>query len=320
MKILITGISGLVGMEWTKIALRKKWEVIGLSRTNTGPRGIPNSVKIIPCDILDRPGLESVIKKTQPTWVIHLAAQSFNSISWYQEELTHQINYMGTMNLLQVVRRQIPHAKVLLAGTSVSYGVVKPEQCPIIESTPLNPTTPYGVSKAAAELLGYQYHQNFGLQVYLPRLFAQLGLGNTPNNAVHAFARQLALIHHRQLEPIIHTGNLETSRDFLDIRDGVKGMLTLLENGPAGKPVNICSGKPLPISELLQTLIEVSGLQVEIKIDTSKIRPTDEPIVYGDNSFLKSLGWSPRISLQESLFKIYEDWKTRMDLRIKTNR
>lgn len=314
MKVLITGVSGLIGRYWAQSLLRRKHQVFGLSRHGKAPTGLTLPTgHMFACDILHGTELEGIIRQIQPDWILHLAAQSFNSLSWAQEELTHQTNFIGTLHLLQAIRRQSPKASILVAGSSVQYGVVKPEDCPIRENRPLMPTTPYGVSKTAAEQLAYQYANNFGMKIYLPRLFANLGAGHPPSTVLQAFAHQLALMKHNLQPHILKTGNLDASRDFMDVRDGIAAMEMLINKGPTAQPVNICSGTAIQISDILKLLLDVCGLDVKVEVDSTLVRPSDEPIAYGDNSIIRSLGWKPKYSLKDTLKVIFDDWVTRTD-------
>lgn len=314
MKILITGLTGLIGRYWATSLTLRKHEVFGLSRHATALPGlnIPQN-HILSCDLLDSALVENIIRDIQPHWILHLAAQSFNSLSWAQEELTHQTNFMGTLHLLQAVRKQCPGSLLLVAGSSVQYGIVRPEDCPIQEERTLLPVTPYGVSKTAAEMLAYQYSQNFGMKIVLPRLFAQLGAGHPPSTVIQAFAKQLALMKHKLQPPILKTGNLEAYRDFMDVRDGIAAMELLITKEHCAKPTNICSGQAVKISDLLQLLLDISGLKVKVETDSSLVRPSDEPLAYGNNNTIVKLGWKPKYSIRDALKNIYKDWIKRTD-------
>ncbi|MBF0431237.1 MAG: GDP-mannose 4,6-dehydratase [Fibrobacteria bacterium] len=312
MNILITGINGLIGKHWAQTALEKGWEVAGIDRKPAPGANTPIFAENTQyCDILDSQALQDVFIRYRPDLVVHLAAQSFSAISWQMEELTHNTNYFGTLRILQTTRKIVPHAQVILPSTSLVYGIAKPEHCPLGEDRPLKPVTPYAVTKAAGEHLGYQYYQNFGLQVFLPRFFNLLGPGHQPNTAVQNFSRQLALIKLKKQEPILNVGNLEAGRDFLDVRDAISAMLCMIEKGHPGEPLNICSGRSMTIAEILKTLIEVSGLQVTVQKDSARLRPSDEPLLYGDNTALKKLGWKAIYSLEETLQTVYADWLER---------
>lgn len=314
MKTLITGITGMIGSHCAAAARMKGWETYGLARNSASSRIAADPDRsIFRVDILDRDALENVMKKVQPDLVIHMAAQAFNSISWETEETTHLANYQGTVNVLKTTRRIVPEATVILACSSAEYGDIQPADCPLTEERFLRPITPYGVSKAATECLGYQYYSNFGLKVFLPRLFIHVGTGHPPATAIQNFARQLALIARGRLEPVVRVGNLESERDFIDVRDGVAGMMLMVEKGQPGVPVNICTGTAYKISDILERLIRISGLDIKVETDPALFRPSDEPLLLGDNSHLKDLGWQQQYSIDQTLQAVYEDWVARVN-------
>lgn len=314
MKVFITGITGMMGTIFAKQYREAGYEVYGVARSSASSRlaGI-DAEGVIRCDITDRDMLDSAMKKVNPDIVIHTAAQAFNNVSWECEQLTHMTNYMGTINVLKSsLNYAKDDVKVLVCGSSTEYGDFDPADCPLKEDHPLRPISPYGVSKTGTEQLAFQYFKNYDLQVYLPRLFIHVGTGHAPATAVHAFARQLALIAKGKMEPTLHVGRLTASRDFIDARDGVRAMRMLVEKGKAGDPTNICSGKGYKISEMLDMLIDISGLDVEVFSDPAIYRKSDEPALIGDTSKLEALGFKPEFTFRQTLEDVYADWMNRV--------
>ena len=303
----------MIGSHLAVATRARGWETFGLARNSAATR---LAAKTEPhhffCDILDRDALAGVFDRTQPELVIHMAAQAFNGSSWQVEETTHHTNYLGTQNVLRACRLHAPAAKVLLACSSAGYGNVTLADNPLKEDRPLRPMSPYGVSKAATEALGYQYFINYGMAVALPRLFIHVGTGHPPATAIQNFARQLALIRLGKLEPVLKVGRLDTARDFIDVRDGVSAMMLMIEKGVFGIPTNVCTGKAHTISEILSLLIEISGLEVEVVTDQSLLRPSDEPLLLGDNTIIRGLGWQQQHTMRATLEAVYADWLQRV--------
>lgn len=313
MKVLITGITGMIGSHFAKKMRDVGYDVVGVARSSAASRmSALQDPNVSRCDILDYDALASVFEKNQPDIVIHMAAQAFNGMSWDMEELTHKTNHIGTMNVLKCCRRFSPKAKILLACSSAEYGDIQPKDCPLCEERLLKPITPYGVSKVSTECLGFQYYRNYNLAVFLPRLFIHVGTGHPPATAIQNFARQLALIAKGKADPILYVGNLDTARDFIDVRDGVDAMLLLMEKGVAGEPVNICTGKAHRISDILNMLIKASGMDVKVIKDSKLIRLSDEELLLGDNSKITNLGWSQSYTIEETLSDVYADWLSRI--------
>ena len=302
----------MIGSHFADLCRLRGWETFGVARNTADSRlNATPDASVFRCDILDRQALADVVAKVRPDVIAHFAAQAFNGVSWKCEESTLQVNLTGTLNLLRAAREHCPDAKVLLACSSAEYGIVAPEECPLVEERLLCPVSPYGISKVATECLGFQYFSNFGLKVYLPRLFIHVGTGHPPATAIQNFARQLALIAKGVSEPVVRVGSLTTARDFVDLRDGVRGMHLLLDKGQPGVPINICTGTAYRIEDCLRILIEISGLKVQVIADPSLLRPSDEPLLIGDNSKLKALGWTPEYTFRETLEAVYRDWLDR---------
>lgn len=313
MRTLITGITGMIGSHFATAVRSRNWPVIGIARNSATSRLEADPDKSIHrVDILDREALTDIFSDFKPELIIHMAAQAFNGISWKTEESTHFTNFQGTVNVLKACRKVTPTAKLVIACSSAEYGDINPEDCPLREERMLRPISPYGVTKVANENLGYQYFVNYGLQVYLPRLFIHVGTGHPPATAIQNFARQLALIAKGHLEPVVRVGNLESARDFIDVRDGVDGMMQMIDRGTPGDPINICTGKAHKISDILKMLIDISGLEIEVVKDNSLLRPSDEPLLLGDNSKLTALGWKQNYTIHQTLTDVYNDWLGRI--------
>lgn len=313
MKIFITGITGMIGSEFALQARALGWEVVGIARSSASSRlTVIQDLSVIRCDILDREALRDVLHKTKPDVIAHFAAQAYNSISWEMEDMTHMTNYIGTTNVLRAAKDIVPGAKVLLACSSAEYGIVPDTEQPIKEERSLHPLTPYGVTKVAVENLGYQYFVNYHTQIYLPRLFIHVGTGHPPATMIQNFARQLTLMHEGKIPPELHVGRLDTARDFIDVRDGVAGMLLLLQKGTPGEPVNIATGIAYSGKQILDILMRISGVTATIVSDKSLLRPSDETLLLADVSKLKKLGWKQKYTIEETLKEVFNDWMQRM--------
>lgn len=313
MKVLVLGGTGMVGSQFMKAYSEDEHEVWGLARNSASSRmnAVQNS-NIIRSDILDRDALLDVMKFIKPELIIHMAAQAFNGDSWKLENLTHETNYIGTLNVLQSVKKVVPDAKVLLACSSAEYGDIQESECPLCEDRPLKPHTPYGVSKVGVENLGRQYALNYNLKIFLPRMFIHVGTGHPPATAIQNFARQLALIKHGKISNEIHVGNLETYRDYIDVRDGVAAMKLVLQKGNPCEPYNICNNKAFKIKEILDMLIEISGVRVNVVEDKRLLRVADEPLLLGDNTKIKELGYVQCYTMYQTLEEVFHDWEGRI--------
>lgn len=288
-------------------------EVYGIARNSASSRlAAVQDNSIIRCDILERDALMRIFQEIKPDIIVHMAAQAFNGDSWNMEYVTHNTNYIGTLNVLYCAKALDYDVKVLLACSSAEYGNITPEDCPLQEDRLLTPWTPYGVSKVGVEMLGRQYFLNYGLKVFLPRMFIHVGTGHPPATAIQNFARQLALIKKGVLEPEIHVGNLTSARDFIDVRDGVAAMRILLDKGNPGEAINICTGKAYKIQEILDMLVEISGTNAKVISDKALFRVADEPLLLGDDTKIKALGFVQKYTMYQTLEDVFADWMSRI--------
>lgn len=317
MNVLITGLTGLVGSHLAEYLLEQPGvTVYGFKRWRSDPatiRHLVGRIEIIEGDIEDRSSVERAIALSRPDRIFHLAAQSYPSESWDAPALTVQTNVIGTINLLETVRHRSPHTAVHVAGSSAEYGFIRPEDCPIAETLPLRPLSPYGVSKVAQELLAYQYFANFGLRTYLTRSFNHIGPRQGERTAVQTFCKQVAEIEAGLRPPVVRVGNLTPRRDFTDVLDVCRALWLLVERGRPGEPYNLCSGEAPVIGDVLHLVLSKSHVAVTIEEDPTRLRPSDEPILLGDNSKLRAdTGWSPQIALSESIDRILAYWRARL--------
>lgn len=314
-KVLITGITGMIGKHLAKSLYEKGYEVAGLSRATSASRYLIEKpfYTHFQGDILDERFLRNTWKSWQPDLVFHLAAQAYNGESWNAEDTTYLLNVKGSRNVFHTCLEYSPKARVIPACSSAEYGFVPEKMIPIIEDiTPLQPITPYGVSKAAMEMMARQFHLNFGLDVVLPRLFIHVGPDHPPVTALQNFAKQLASIKLGLQEPVMKVGNLSSSRDFVDVRDGAKALIVLAEKGLSGEIYNQCSGKDYTMQESLDMLIKISGLDIHVETDPALFRPSDEKVLLGNPSKLNKLGWKTEIPFEKTLTDIYNNWLDRL--------
>ena len=261
------------------------------------------------CDILDKDRLEAQVRRIRPDVVFHLAAQSVPVVSWQEPEATFEVNVFGTLNLLEAVRRARSSATVVVAGSSVEYGFVSPEEVPIKEERSLSPASPYGVSKVAAGMLSKLYAETHGLNVVRTRPFIVIGPGKVAD-VMSDFSKGIVAIE-RGRGTSLKVGNLEAVRDFLDVDDATRALWTLAERGVPGEVYNICSGTGYSIQQVLDRVISMADAPVAVERDAARMRPADEPVLIGDNSRLKALGWKPEVPLDRSLGSILDAWRAK---------
>lgn len=314
MKLLVTGIAGFVAGHLVDYLRAEQPQVgiVGLD-SRPGPRVRQMEVEAIGADVEDPDAVRDALGRVRPDAIVHLAAQSSPQRSWEDPAGTLRTNVLGLLNLLEGARSHGLAPRVLVVGSAEEYGQVDSRDLPVREDAPLRPLTPYAASKVAQGYLGLQYALSAGIPVVRTRTFHHTGPRRGESFAESSFARQLAEIEKGLRPPVIEVGNLDAVRDFSDVRDVVRAYWELVQRGRSGAVYNVCSGTGIRMRDLLRTLIEVSGLSVEVRVDASRLRPSDVPELVGDPALIRAdLGWSPRIPLERSLADLLGYWRERV--------
>jgi GDP-4-dehydro-6-deoxy-D-mannose reductase len=317
MRVLITGVAGFVGGHMVDLLRREAPEavVVGLD-SRPGRRAQSLAIEIVQADLEDASSVRAAIARVSPDRVIHLAAQSSPQRSWEDPERTLRTNVLGMLHLLEAARAQPTAPRILAVGSADEYGLVPLGEPPLREDAPLRPASPYAASKVAQGYLALQYALSPGLHVVRTRTFHHTGPRRGEQFAESSFARQLAEIEAGQRPARLEVGNLEAVRDFTDVRDVVRAYWALLDRGARGEVYNVCSGRGVKLGELLQGLIAVSGLRVEVHVDSARLRAADAPILIGDPSRLRAAtGWEPEIPIDRTLRDLLDYWRERVGLR-----
>lgn len=305
---LITGCGSFIGSHLAEFLLERGMSVCGIVHQDS--RNIDyfkDRLTILRGDILDKERIESIVTQVNPDFVFHLAAQSLPRYSWQEPEETLKVNILGTLYLLEGIRKAGIDPIIEIACSSGEYGFSGEGDIPIKETKELQPSNPYGVSKVAEDMLSYLYWQTYRLRVIRLRPFYITGPKKT-SDVCSDFARGIVEIEKGQRQAL-NVGNLETVREVLDIRDCVAAMWLLAEKGTPGDVYNICSGKGYKIKDVLHKLISLSQQHIEVRLDPDLMRPSDEPVLVGDNSKLRQLGWEPQIPIERTLADILDYWR-----------
>jgi GDP-4-dehydro-6-deoxy-D-mannose reductase len=309
-KCLITGCGGFIGSHLAEFLLEKGLTVYGTAhRGSENIAHLKDRLNIYTCDILDRSRLEAIVAETVPDYIFHLAAQTGVTTSWQDPEKTLRVNILGTLYLLESVRKAGIDPVIQIAGSSAEYGQTAGDNAPIKEDRRLAPSSPYGVSKSAEDMLSHLYWRSYGLRIIRVRPFLIIGPRKTPD-ACSDFARGIAEIEAGQRD-VLKVGNLSPVRDFVDVRDAVRAMWLLMGKGTPGEVYNICSGKGHRIKDILDRLLSLSIKTVSVYDDPGAMRPYDEPVLIGDNSRLSRLGWRPRFDIDKTLGDTLDYWRAR---------
>ena len=317
MRVLITGITGFVGSHLAELCLsRGDVELFGTYRWRSRRENIAHikDVTLVEMDVLDQASCLQTLRSVRPERIFHLAAQSFVPTSWSAPASTMGTNVLGQINLFEALRAlDRLDTRFHVCGSSEEYGYVAPDETPITEDNPLRPLSPYGVSKVAQDLLGYQYFRSYGLHAVRTRAFNHGGPRRGEVLLPSDFAKQIAEIEKGMREPVVSVGNLQALRDFTDVRDIVRAYWLALEKGEPGEVYNIGTGNAPSIQEVLDRLLGMTDASVEVRQVPEKMRPSDVEILISDSSrFRSATGWEPQISLDRMLSDTLDYWRERV--------
>jgi len=317
LRTLITGITGFAGSHVAEYLLSlKNAEVFGIYRWRSRTENIEHiasKIKFFECDSKDAISVREVIKKVKPDRIYHLAAQSYVPMSWVAPAETLSNNIISEVNLFEAVRAEVRDCRIQIAGSSEEYGLVLPNEIPIKETNSLRPLSPYGVSKVAQDLLGYQYFKSYKMNIVRTRAFNHTGPRRGEVFATSNFAKQIAEIEKGKREPVIYVGNLEAVRDFTDVRDVAVAYYLSLEKGEMGEVYNICSGNGHKIKEMLNLLLSLTKHKIEVKPDPKRMRPSDVELLIGDSTkFRQKTGWQPNIPFETTMSDLLNYWRERL--------
>jgi GDP-4-dehydro-6-deoxy-D-mannose reductase len=303
-RVGVTGASGFVG-GWLMRHLRQvggdALEVVPLLDRESG-------------DIRDAVAVAEAVRDARPRAVVHLAAVAAPAEARRAPREAWEVNCIGTLNLAQAILAHAPDALLVHVGSAEVYGdSFVDATAPLAEEAPLRPRSVYGATKAAADIMIAQMARE-GLRAVRFRPFNHTGPGQSADYVASAFARQIAQINRGLQEPILSVGNLEVERDLLDVRDVVAAYAAAVARpgAVAGQALNLATGRPVRVERLLGILLDLSGLEVEVRTDPARIRPDEVPTISGDARRAESLlDWRPSIPLDRTLADVLEHWKNR---------
>jgi GDP-4-dehydro-6-deoxy-D-mannose reductase len=294
---LLIGGTGFVGRHMQKI-LRPRYEVIATGRQ---------------ADVRDSAQIDALVGATNPQVVVNFAALTTVRETFEDPLNTYRIGLLGTLNLLNALKKNGFTGTLLNISSSEVYGLPSSDNLPITEAAPLQPMSPYAVNKVATEALCYQWSQTEKFNIVTARPFTHIGPGQSDRFAISNFGKQIAEIAAGKKECVIRVGNLRATRDITDVRDVVSAYRLLLEVGESGQVYNICTGSEVGIESLLYALIKLSCKDIRIERDASLTRNSEQLRVRGCFEKLhQRTGWMPRIGLDQTLEDIFSYWQRKV--------
>ena len=318
MRILITGITGMVGSHLAEyiLASHPGVEVHGLIRWRSP---LDNIRQILPqihlhyAELRDLNSLIVLLNKVKPEKIFHLAAQSFVTTSFDAPADTLHTNVIGTTNLLDAVRVTGIDPTIHICSSSEVYGQVTAEELPIKENNPFRPASPYAVSKTGEDMISLQYFLSYGIKTIRTRMFTHTGPRRGDGFAESAFAKQIAEIEAGIKTDLVKVGNLDSVRTFADVRDAVKAYWLLLEKCTPGEVYNIGGDRTMTIGDMLEMMKGMATCPINHEVDPGLLRPSDVTLQIPDISkFQNATGWKPEISVEQTFQDLLDYQRNRV--------
>ncbi|MBD2327817.1 NAD-dependent epimerase/dehydratase family protein [Alkalinema sp. FACHB-956] len=304
-KVLMTGAGGFCGKHLATYLKSQGVTVYTMGMHPPEPSDETVQQHFTIADITHSQELASIFDRVQPDYCFHLAgvASAADPVTFYRVNVSYAAALLHALDLSGLAA----NCPTLLVGTSAEYGVITPEQVPIHENTPVSPYHHYGISKLAQTHLGMAAAR-MGRPLVMVRPFNIIGPGMPRHLSVQSFATQVVKIGLGQQPPVIEVGNLGSSRDFIDVESTVRIYWQLLQNPQAyGEVINICSGQGVVMADLLQRLIQLSGVAVEVKVDPDRFKTLDIPVHYGCTQKLERfIHGVPHLDLDGTLQRVLD--------------
>lgn len=304
MKALITGSEGFLGHYLVPELESNGYEVVKCSW--------PKLDGYVTMDILDRERVREVLTAEKPDVLFHLAGQSNVPISWREPVMTMEVNAVGFINILDVVREVNPQMRIIAIGSSDEYGNLKEAGSNVTEDVAVNPMTPYAVSKVAQENIGLLYNRAYKMNVCMVRSFNHGAAHQIRGFMMTDFASGIAEIEAGK-RAVLKVGNLDSSRDFTHAKDAVRAYRLIAEEGHAGEIYNVGSGTPYKAKEILDKMIALAKCEIRVEPDPARMRPSDTPVIRCNHDKLtEHTGWKPELTMDDIVNDVLNDWRARV--------
>lgn len=325
-KAFITGISGMVGSHLAEFLIKHTdWDIVGLIRWRSSLDNLESliprinrgdRVSLVYGDIRDTLSVMDAVSKAKPDYVFHLAAQSFPRTSFESPLDTYETNIQGTTCVLEALRVHAPKAVVHVCASSEVFGRVPKEKIPINEECTFHPASPYAISKVGTDLIGRYYAEAYGMTAMTTRMFTHTGPRRGDVFAELTFAKQIAMIEHGLIPPVVKVGNLQSLRTVADVRDAVRAYYMLVTVNPIpGAYYNIGGSYSCTVGDILKSLLDMSPKDKEIKVevDPERLRPIDADLQVPDTrKFISHTGWKPEIPFEQTIRDLLDYWRGRV--------
>jgi GDP-4-dehydro-6-deoxy-D-mannose reductase len=303
---LVTGATGFAGSHLVDHLLDHEPRVAAWGNPagrSPSPGHDGNRVQWTAVDVTDSQRVAETLAELQPSAVYHCAGLADVHTAWADSARALRVNVLGTHALLDGLERAGLQVPVLVTGSALVY---RPSSERLSEESPLGPSTPYGVSKLAQEMVA----ADGGRHVVVTRSFNHAGPRQSDAYVTSGFARQIAEAEAGRRDAVLRVGNLDARRDMTDVRDTVRAYRCLVERGRPGTPYNVCRGEAFRIGDLMEALVRRSRVKIRVEVDPARLRPSDNPLVLGSpDRIRRDTGWTPRIGIEQTLTELLDYWR-----------
>ena len=306
MKILITGGAGFVGSHLAEKFIQNNNEVSIITKKNT--KNIHEFIRDVTCQKLNVENfgkLEDFIIKNKPELLIHLAGNTSHSKSFEQPHNDLNSNTKSTLNILEILRKNLPNCKFILGSTFVVIG--RPQKLPVNEHTPCNPTTLYGVNRLSSEYYTKIYNQVYGLNTNIFRITNSFG----PREQIIPTKNAINFLIHKAFkgDDITIYNHGKFFRDLIYVSDVISAIIQISKKGKSGELYWISSGKKTWFYELASILEKLTDTKTKYIKPPKYTQKVDVGNFVVDNSKIRKLGWEPKTSVEDGIRKTLEYFK-----------
>lgn len=307
--ILITGGTGFVASHLVEELYKRGERNIHLTSYRDEGEFVKQFVdekNIHQINLTDYQATQELIKELQPNEIYHLASLASVGDSFEKRKFILEMNTNLQLNLLEAIQAQAPQAKILHVSTALVYATNGKEV--VDEHTAIGPDNPYALSKLIQDMMAYSFVKSEGLNIVRVRPFNHIGERQALGFVVADLAAAIVRVE-KGLEDSVHVGNLDSIRDFSDVKDVVNAYILVMEKGQNNEVYNIGSGQGRSIREVLDILISLAKTDIRVEVDPNKIRPVDLHSLVCDNKKIINLGWQQKHQLKETLERILNYWR-----------
>ncbi|MFO7675815.1 MAG: GDP-mannose 4,6-dehydratase [bacterium] len=321
-RVFITGIEGFAGRHLAGLLADAGHDVAGI---HLAPPPADPRLRLHEADIRDLNAVGRALLDCRPEQVVHLAAVSSVAESENGAATAFEVNVLGTLKLFEAIRIAGLRPRVLVISSANVYGSsvssihsMHRPPAPLTEDSPLQPLSPYALSKLVCEQVSRYYRDAHGFDVVVLRPFSHTGPGQSPTFVFASAARRIAAIERRwEQDPdldeaarIVEMGNLDVLRDYTDVRDVVRAYALALDRCEAGSTCNVTSGRPVLIRDGIETMARLARCPVRVVTTADRLRPRDLPVLTGDPArFRAATGWEPAIPFEQTLADLLDYWR-----------